>query len=130
MEHGSNLNGSWGGSLSTLLMMNLLPLSKLRAQDGVLCNGLAFRAGHLHQGLVVGGCREHLQQEEKDILEDIKTYENRKKGKDISVLVLSITVVSLEVESVWAWAVSWDGRKARTQVVEEGGDDEVGVLGP
>lgn len=72
----------------------------------------------------------HQQKAEVDILEDIKTYENRKKGKDVSVLVLSITVVSLEVESVWAWAVSWDGRKARTQVVEEGGDDEVGVLGP
>lgn len=25
---------------------------------------------------------------------------------------------------MWAWAVSWDGRKVRTQVVEEGGDDE------
>ena len=57
-------------------------------------------------------------------------FEEQTKGKDISVLVLSITVVSLEVESVWVWAVSWNGRKARTQVVEEGGDDEVGVLGP
>ena len=67
----------------------------------------------------------HQQKAEVDILEDIKTYKN-----NVSVLVLSITVVSLEVESVWAWAISWDGRKARTQVVEEGGDDEVGVLGP
>jgi len=43
MEHGSNLNGSWGGSLSTLLMMNLLPLSKLRAQEeGFFAMGLHF----------------------------------------------------------------------------------------
>jgi hypothetical protein len=46
----------------------------------------------------------------------------------ISVLVLSIAIISLQIEGVWLWR-AWGVRaEVVVEVLEKSGDDEVGVL--
>ena len=70
------------------------------------------------------------QEAKDDLLEHIKCCEQAEESKDISVLVLSITIISLQIEGVWLWRAWGIGAEAIVEVLEKCGDDEVGVLWP
>jgi hypothetical protein len=70
------------------------------------------------------------EEAEVDVLEDVQCCEQTEEGKDISILVLSIAIVSLHKESVRMRRARGICPKLSTEMVEQGGDDEVGVLGP
>ncbi len=75
-------------------------------------------------------CMPDQQKAQVDLLEDIKADQETEEGKQEDVLVLSSTIVGLQVEDRRASVGGGVSQKASSDVVKEGGDDKVSIFWP
>jgi hypothetical protein len=75
-------------------------------------------------------CMPNQQKAQVDLLEHIQADQETEEGKHEDILVLSSTIVSLQVEDRRASVGGSVSQKASSDVVKECGDDKVSIFWP